>query len=70
QIRLHARAVGHPVLGDDKYGAPFPAAPPPRMALHATTLGFAHPRTGAALSFTSPWPPDLQAWLDRVRARR
>ncbi|HXJ20291.1 MAG TPA: RluA family pseudouridine synthase, partial [Polyangia bacterium] len=47
QIRLHARAVGHPVLGDDKYGAPFPAAPPPRMALHATTLGFAHPRTGA-----------------------
>ncbi len=68
QIRLHVRAVGHPVLGDDRYGAPFPAAPPPRMALHATTLGFAHPRTGQALSFTSPWPPDLAAWLERVRA--
>lgn len=68
QIRLHVRAVGHPVLGDDRYGAPFPAAPPPRMALHATTLGFAHPVTGQALSFTSPWPPDLAAWLDRVRA--
>ncbi|HSS37248.1 MAG TPA: RluA family pseudouridine synthase [Polyangia bacterium] len=68
QIRLHARAVGHPVLGDPKYGAPFPAAPAPRMALHATTLGFAHPITGAPLSFTSPWPPDLSAWLDRVRA--
>ncbi len=70
QIRLHARAVGHPVLGDDRYGAPFPLAPPPRMALHATTLGFAHPRTGAAMSLTSPWPPDLAAWLDRVRSLR
>ena len=68
QIRLHVRAVGHPVLGDARYGAPFPAAPPPRMALHATTLGFAHPGTGQALSFTSPWPPDLAAWLERLRA--
>jgi len=68
QIRLHARAVGHPVLGDDRYGVPFPAAPPPRMALHATTLGFAHPRTRAPLSFTSPWPADLTGWLERLRA--
>jgi 23S rRNA pseudouridine1911/1915/1917 synthase len=68
QIRLHVRALGHPVLGDARYGAPFPAAPPPRMALHATTLGFAHPGTGQPLSFTSPWPPDLAAWLERLRA--
>jgi 23S rRNA pseudouridine1911/1915/1917 synthase len=68
QIRIHARAVGHPVLGDDRYGGPFPAAPPPRMALHATTLAFAHPRTRAPLSFTSPLPPDLSTWLERVRA--
>ncbi len=68
QIRLHVRAVGHPVLGDDRYGSPFPTAPPPRMALHATTLGFAHPRTRAPLSFTSPWPGDLTAWLDRLRS--
>jgi 23S rRNA pseudouridine1911/1915/1917 synthase len=67
QIRLHVRAVGHPVLGDDRYGAPFPAAPPPRMALHATTLGFVHPVTGEPMSFTSPWPPDLATWLERVR---
>jgi len=39
-----------------KYGAP-PELGPPRMALHATRLAFAHPRTGAALDFTSPWPP-------------
>jgi 23S rRNA pseudouridine1911/1915/1917 synthase len=68
QIRLHARAVGHPVLGDDRYGSPFPTAPPPRMALHATTLNFAHPRTHAPLSFTSPWPPDLTPWLARLRS--
>ena len=68
QIRLHVRGVGHPVLGDPRYGAPFPAAPAPRMALHAATLGFAHPTSGAPLSFTSPWPADLTAWLDRLRA--
>jgi 23S rRNA pseudouridine1911/1915/1917 synthase len=67
QIRLHALSVGHPVIGDDRYGTPFREAPPPRMALHATTLGFAHPRTGAPLSFESPWPPDLAAWSERLR---
>ena len=68
QIRLHALAAGHPVIGDGRYGTPFRAAPAPRMALHATTLGFAHPATGAPLSFTSPWPPDLAAWTARLRA--
>jgi 23S rRNA pseudouridine1911/1915/1917 synthase len=67
QIRLHAMGEGHPVIGDSKYGVPFRAAPPPRMALHATTLGFLHPRTGAPLSFASPLPADLADWLDRLR---
>jgi 23S rRNA pseudouridine1911/1915/1917 synthase len=67
QIRLHVLAAGYPVIGDDRYGVPFsPSAP--RMALHATTLGFAHPSTGAPLSFSSPWPGDLAAWTDRLRA--
>ncbi|HVZ75162.1 MAG TPA: RluA family pseudouridine synthase [Polyangia bacterium] len=62
QIRLHTLAVGHPVLGDPRYGgAPF-LPRPPRMALHATRLGFAHPRTGAPLAFDSPWPPELASW--------
>jgi 23S rRNA pseudouridine1911/1915/1917 synthase len=68
QIRLHVLAMGHPVLGDGRYGAPFRAAPAPRMALHATTLGFRHPLSGAPLAFSSPWPPDLAAWTDRLRA--
>jgi 23S rRNA pseudouridine1911/1915/1917 synthase len=31
----------------------------PRQALHAARLGFAHPRTGAALNFETPMPPDM-----------
>jgi 23S rRNA pseudouridine1911/1915/1917 synthase len=67
QIRLHAAALGHPVIGDARYGVPFPAAPAPRMALHATTLGFAHPRSGAPLAFASPPPAELAAWLEILR---
>jgi 23S rRNA pseudouridine1911/1915/1917 synthase len=68
QIRLHVLALGHPVLGDSRYGAPATALPaPPRMALHATLLAFPHPRLGTPLSFESPWPADLVAWRDAVR---
>src|SRR5499427_6439252 len=68
QIRIHMAEVGTPVIGDARYGRPFSPAPP-RMALHATRLGFAHPRTAAPLSFESPWPPDLQAWLSETMWR-
>jgi 23S rRNA pseudouridine1911/1915/1917 synthase len=67
QIRLHALHLGHPVLGDRRYGEPTPGDPP-RMALHATVLGFLHPRTGEALRFESPWPEDLAAWLAALRS--
>jgi 23S rRNA pseudouridine1911/1915/1917 synthase len=67
QIRLHAQAEGHPVLGDPRYGGAPMSPRPPRMALHATLLAFAHPRTGAPLSFTSPWPADLAGWLEALR---
>jgi 23S rRNA pseudouridine1911/1915/1917 synthase len=66
QIRLHLAGVGHPVLGDGKYGSP--GAPrAPRMALHATRLAFAHPATGVPLDFVSPWPADLDPWLATLR---
>lgn len=67
QIRLHALQIGHPVLGDRRYSEPRPGDPP-RLALHATRLGFPHPRTGATLAFDSPWPEDLARWLDARRA--
>jgi RluA family pseudouridine synthase len=40
QIRIHLSALGAPIFGDDEYGGP----PSGRMCLHATTLGFVHPR--------------------------
>lgn len=70
QIRIHCRHLGHPVLGDRQYGrgpALPPGQTPPRMALHARVLGFAHPRTGEALLFESVLPPDLAAWLSALR---
>jgi 23S rRNA pseudouridine1911/1915/1917 synthase len=63
QIRLHMAELGTPVIGDGRYGRSFSPAPP-RMALHATRLGFAHPRTGVAVSLESPWPPDLDRWTE------
>jgi 23S rRNA pseudouridine1911/1915/1917 synthase len=66
QIRIHLAGLGHPVAGDARYGRAWAPAPP-RMALHATTLGFAHPRDGRPLTFTSPWPPDLTPWLAGLR---
>jgi 23S rRNA pseudouridine1911/1915/1917 synthase len=68
QIRLHVQAEGHPVLGDPRYGGAPISPRAPRMALHATLLAFAQPRTGEALSFTSPWPADLAGWTDALRS--
>jgi 23S rRNA pseudouridine1911/1915/1917 synthase len=68
QIRLHVQAEGHPVLGDPRYGGAPVSPRPPRMALHATLLAFAHPRSGAPLSFTSAWPADLAEWLAAFRS--
>jgi 23S rRNA pseudouridine1911/1915/1917 synthase len=72
QIRVHLAARGHPVVGDPVYlrRTPPPAArllPAvrtqlldfPRQALHATRLGFAHPRTGRPLGFETPPPADM-----------
>jgi 23S rRNA pseudouridine1911/1915/1917 synthase len=69
QIRIHMAELGTPVIGDARYGRPWSPAPP-RMALHATLLGLTHPRTGAALSFESPMPPDLASWLAGTQLRQ
>ncbi|HVO29357.1 MAG TPA: RluA family pseudouridine synthase [bacterium] len=63
QIRIHARVKGYPVAGDSQHGVEDPALTPPRMALHATRLGFAHPVTGEMLRFERPWPKDIADWI-------
>ena len=49
QIRVHAAALGFPVLGDALYGG----KPYPRLCLHAAELGFNHPATGQPVAFTA-----------------
>ena len=78
QIRVHLATRGHPVVGDPVYLRRTPAVARalsprcrtalldfPRQALHAARLGFAHPRTGAPLSFVTPPPADMQQLIDR-----
>jgi 23S rRNA pseudouridine1911/1915/1917 synthase len=82
QIRVHLSSRGHPVVGDPVYLRRIPAASRalpeparralldfPRQALHAQTLGFAHPRTGKPMLFRAAPPADfieLQEALARL----
>jgi 23S rRNA pseudouridine1911/1915/1917 synthase len=68
QIRVHLAAVGHPVVGDDRYGGRSRALGLDRPFLHAAELAFEHPATGEQVRFTSALPPDLQAVLDHLEA--
>jgi len=54
QLRVHMQTLGHPILGDALYAPPDIAAQVPRLLLHACTLAFVHPLTGARLAFTVP----------------
>lgn len=64
QIRVHLEAIGHPVVGDDRYGASDETLGLDRPFLHAEALGFEHPGSGEWLSFASPLPADLTALID------
>jgi 23S rRNA pseudouridine1911/1915/1917 synthase len=63
QIRVHLAAIGHPVVSDGRYGGDRPAIPLARPFLHAEGLAFAHPVSGARLSFESALPDDLASTL-------
>lgn len=79
QIRVHLTSRCHPLVGDKlylrrppRYARALPAGTRaallafPRQALHAASLGFAHPRTAAPLFFETPPPPDMQGLLDTL----
>jgi 23S rRNA pseudouridine1911/1915/1917 synthase len=64
QIRVHAKFIGHPVMGDERYGHKTSLLLSKRMGierqlLHAHTLSLEHPVTGQAMLFTAPIPPDI-----------
>jgi 23S rRNA pseudouridine1911/1915/1917 synthase len=66
QIRVHLKAIGHPVVGDPIYGSGSTqrGLGLQRQFLHAYQLKFTHPITGVPLEFEAPLPADLQAVLD------
>ena len=67
QIRVHLRAIGHPVLGDPVYGSGNinRGLSLGRQFLHAFQLVFTHPTTGDVIHLEAPLPEDLQAILER-----
>jgi 23S rRNA pseudouridine1911/1915/1917 synthase len=60
QIRVHLAAIGHPVVGDARYGGDRPAFVLERPFLHAEVLTFDHPATGERVTFASRLPPELE----------
>ena len=73
QIRAHARHIGHPVAGDDKYGEPEvnrrlrDQIGLRRMFLHAASLEFALDDGKAPYVLSAPLTPELGEVLDRLR---
>jgi 23S rRNA pseudouridine1911/1915/1917 synthase len=70
QIRVHMKALGHIVLGDEIYGWKPDSRlkkQPPRVMLHAEHLIVTHPVTGKALDLRAPLPKDFKAQLDQLR---
>ena len=67
QIRVHLRAIGHPVVGDPVYGSGNinRGLSLGRQFLHAFQLIFTHPTTGDVIHLEAPLPKDLQAVLDQ-----
>jgi 23S rRNA pseudouridine1911/1915/1917 synthase len=73
QIRIHLAELGHPVCGDKVYHRRFTGevipdvSNAPRLALHATELGFVHPATDEAMHWEMPLPPDLAEFVATLR---
>jgi 23S rRNA pseudouridine1911/1915/1917 synthase len=71
QIRVHLASIGHPILGDRRYGSGGDDARElglDRPFLHAWRIEFGHPITGERIELQDPLPPDLQRALDRARS--
>lgn len=62
QLRVHLASIGHPVLGDTKYGRDNEF---PRLALHAKTLGFLHPATKKYIEFSSDTPREFSEFMNK-----
>ena len=59
QIRVHAQSIGHPVIGDRKYGHGNEYSPVDRLCLHAKVLEFIHPMTEKKVRFEAATPKEM-----------
>jgi 23S rRNA pseudouridine1911/1915/1917 synthase len=62
QLRVHLAFLGHPVLGDTKYGKNNEFS---RLALHAKSIGFMHPHTGRFVEFSSHIPVEFIEFINK-----
>lgn len=62
QLRVHLAFLGHPILGDNKYGRNNEFK---RLCLHAESLGFIHPRSGNFIEFSSDIPKELKGFMNK-----
>ena len=75
QIRVHLASLGHPIVGDDKYGnfalnkSLAASGALDRMFLHAASLRCKHPVSGEPLHIEAPLPGELQRFLDHCAAQ-
>lgn len=63
QLRVHLAHLGHPILGDTKYGKNKNFS---RLALHAQEIGFIHPSTNKPMHFTSNVPQEFQDFIKKI----
>jgi len=67
QIRVQFAALGHPVIGDRKYSAKEASERRiTRVALHAVSLQFVHPRTGQTVSLECNTPSDFKSLIQSL----
>ena len=67
QIRVHMKAIGHPLVGDPVYGPARSLFGLDKQMLHAKVIGFKHPITGNEMYFESELPSYFTTVLDRIR---
>ena len=67
QIRVHAKYIGHPIVGDPEYGYKNCRFKLNGQLLHAKTLEFIHPTTGETMSFSAPLPDYFEKVLKIVK---